>query len=72
MVFQRSFRVSGCSALCKLNQLHCVALSIIVIFQNHPQIFFSLLLGAWFSDVRLRLKGSRFFKTVIDSKNTGK
>ena len=24
-----------------------------------PQIFFSLLLGAWFSDVRLRLKGSR-------------
>ena len=30
-----------------------------------PQIFFSLLLGAWFSDVRLRLKGSRFFKTVI-------
>ena len=29
-----------------------------------PQIFFSLLLGAWFSDVRLRLKGSRFFKTV--------
>ena len=30
-----------------------------------PQIFFSLLLGAWFSDVRLQLKGSRFFKTVI-------
>ncbi len=30
-----------------------------------PQIFFSLLLGAWFSDVRLKLKGSRFFKTVI-------
>ena len=30
-----------------------------------PQIFFSLLLGAWFSDVRPRLKGSRFFKTVI-------
>lgn len=30
-----------------------------------PQIFLSLLLGAWFSDVRLRLKGSRFFKTVI-------
>ena len=30
-----------------------------------PQIFFSLLLGAWFSDVQLRLKGSRFFKTVI-------
>ena len=28
-----------------------------------PQIFLSLLLGAWFSDVRL--KGSRFFKTVI-------
>ncbi len=26
---------------------------------------FSLLLGAWFSDVRLKLKGSRFFKTVI-------
>ena len=30
-----------------------------------PQIFLSLLLGAWFSDVRLKLKGSRFFKTVI-------
>ena len=30
-----------------------------------PQIFFSLLLGAWFSDNMLRLKGQRFFKTVI-------
>ena len=30
-----------------------------------PQIFLSLLLGAWFSDVRLKLKSSRFFKTVI-------
>lgn len=30
-----------------------------------PQIFFSLLLGAWFSDPRLRLKCSGFFKTVI-------
>ena len=30
-----------------------------------PQIFLSLLLVAWFSDVRLKLKGSRFFKTVI-------
>ena len=30
-----------------------------------PQIFLSLLLGAWFSDVRLKLKGSRFYKTVI-------
>lgn len=30
-----------------------------------PQIFFSLLLGAWFSDQRLRLKWQRFFKTVI-------
>ena len=30
-----------------------------------PQIFLSLLLGAWFSDVLLKLKGSRFFKTVI-------
>lgn len=30
-----------------------------------PQILLSLLLGAWFSDVRLKLKGSRFFKTVI-------
>ena len=30
-----------------------------------PQIFLSLLMGAWFSDVRLKLKGSRFFKTVI-------
>lgn len=30
-----------------------------------PQIILSLLLGAWFSDVSLRLKGTRFFKTVI-------
>ncbi len=30
-----------------------------------PQIFFSLLLGAWFSDNMLRLKGQRFFKTVM-------
>ena len=30
-----------------------------------PQILLSLLLGAWFSDVRLKLKGPRFFKTVI-------
>ena len=30
-----------------------------------PQLFFSLLLGAWFSDTMLRLKWQRFFKTVI-------
>ena len=30
-----------------------------------PQIIVSLLLGAWFSDTMLRLKGQRFFKTVI-------
>ncbi len=30
-----------------------------------PQILLSLLLAAWFSDTRLRLRGSRFFKTVI-------
>ena len=30
-----------------------------------PQSFLSLLLGAWFSDTRLKIKGSRFFKTVI-------
>lgn len=30
-----------------------------------PQILVSLLLGAWFSNTRLRLKGARFFKTVI-------
>ncbi|MCD7836670.1 MAG: sugar ABC transporter permease [Lachnospiraceae bacterium] len=30
-----------------------------------PQIIVSLLLGAWFSNTRLRLKGQRFFKTVI-------
>ncbi len=30
-----------------------------------PQIALSLLLGAWFSDPSLRLKGTRFFKTVI-------
>lgn len=30
-----------------------------------PQVLISLLLGAWFSDVRMKLKGSVFFKTVI-------
>lgn len=30
-----------------------------------PQIIVSLLLAAWFTDIRLRLKGSGFFKTVI-------
>lgn len=30
-----------------------------------PQIIFSLLLAAWFSDNRMRIKGARFFKTVI-------
>lgn len=30
-----------------------------------PQIIVSLLLGAWFSDTRLKLKASGFFKTVI-------
>ena len=30
-----------------------------------PQIIVSLILGAWFSDMRLNLKSSRFFKTVI-------
>ncbi len=30
-----------------------------------PQIVVSLLLGAWFTDPSLRLKGQRFFKTVI-------
>jgi multiple sugar transport system permease protein len=30
-----------------------------------PQILLSLLLGAWFSDPSLKLKGQRFFKTVI-------
>ena len=30
-----------------------------------PQILVSLLLGQGFSDIRLKLKGSRFFKTVI-------
>ena len=30
-----------------------------------PQIILSLVLGAWFSDVRLKLKGTRFFKTVV-------
>ncbi len=30
-----------------------------------PQIVISLLLGAWFTDPSLRLKGTRFFKTVI-------
>ena len=30
-----------------------------------PQIIISLLFAAWFSDPSLRLKGQRFFKTVI-------
>ena len=30
-----------------------------------PQIVFSLLLAAWFTDLRLKLKGQTFFKTVI-------
>ncbi len=30
-----------------------------------PQIIISLLLAAWFTDTRLKLKGSGFFKTVI-------
>ena len=30
-----------------------------------PQIVISLLLAAWFTDIRLRLKGKSFFKTVI-------
>ena len=30
-----------------------------------PQILLSLLLGAWFSNERMRLKGAAFFKTVI-------
>ena len=30
-----------------------------------PQIITSLLLGAWFTDPSLRLRGQRFFKTVI-------
>ena len=32
-----------------------------------PQIFFSLLLAAWFTDPSLRLKGQKFWKTVIRS-----
>jgi len=30
-----------------------------------PQIVLSLLLAAWFTDLRLKIKGQRFFKTVI-------
>jgi multiple sugar transport system permease protein len=30
-----------------------------------PQLLVSLLLGSWFSDTRLRIKGAAFFKTVI-------
>lgn len=30
-----------------------------------PQIALSLLLGSWFANTRLKLKGSQFFKTVI-------
>ena len=34
-----------------------------------PQIILSLVLGAWFSDVRLKLTGTRFFKTVVYQPN---
>ena len=30
-----------------------------------PQIFLSLLLGAWFSDTRLKIKGSRFLRQLF-------
>ena len=30
-----------------------------------PQIFFSLLLAAWFTDLRLKIHGKQFFKVVI-------
>ena len=30
-----------------------------------PQILISLLLAAWFTDIRLRIKGKQFFKVVI-------
>lgn len=30
-----------------------------------PQILLSLLLGAWFSNAQLKLRGTRFFKTII-------
>lgn len=30
-----------------------------------PQIIFSLLLASWFTDLRLKIKGAGFFKTVI-------
>lgn len=30
-----------------------------------PQIIISLILAVWFSDFKLRLKGSTFFKTII-------
>ena len=30
-----------------------------------PQIFFSLLLAAWFTDLRLKIRGKQFFKVVI-------
>ncbi len=30
-----------------------------------PQIVISLLLAAWFTDIRMRIRGLRFFKTVI-------
>ena len=30
-----------------------------------PQLFFSLLLAVWFTDLQLRLRGQGFFKTVI-------
>jgi multiple sugar transport system permease protein len=38
---------------------------LIWLFGFIPQIFFSLLLAAWFTNSRLRLRGLRFFKTVI-------
>ena len=34
-----------------------------------PQMIFSLLLASWFTDLRLRLKCTGFFKTVIYAKS---
>jgi len=38
---------------------------IIWIFNFIPQIFFALLLAVWFTDIRLKLKGTGFFKTIF-------
>ena len=48
-----------------IGQQMCIRDRILWIIGFIPQIAISLLLAAWFTDLRLKLKGQTFFKTVI-------